>query len=213
MIVGGDADDIGIHRPRPRGDAAVRPGAGQDEAAGAVVAPAGPEAPGEACRDQGAEVAGGAAADEHAAGLRGQAGQVGEVAQRLVLGEHGTAPFQPRSGVDARRPDDQIEQHGGLRRGRGHERQEPRVIDRDARRRQDVGEHAQGLEPADAPRVDRVTGHRPQLGHGARPVQRGIHAHPVDGVAQDRLGEDFGRRIVQMHPRLGWLVHDGRVTR
>ena len=50
--------------------------------------------------------------------LGGQAGEVGDPAQRLVLGEHRAAALQPRAGVDARRADDEVEQDRRLGRRR-----------------------------------------------------------------------------------------------
>ena len=118
--------------------------------AGAVVAAVGALPPAVPGGDQRAEVAGGATADEHAAGVGGQAGEVGDVAQRLVLGEHRAAALQPRAGVDAGRADDEIEQDRRLGRCGRHERQEARVVDGDARRCEHVAEHPQRLEAADA---------------------------------------------------------------
>jgi hypothetical protein len=99
--------------------------------------------------DECAQVAGGPAADEHAAGSVREAGEVGDPAQRLVLGVDGAGALEPRSGVDARRTDHEVEQDRRLGRGRRHERQEAGVVDRDARRREHVAR-----TPA-APRVRR----------------------------------------------------------
>ena len=71
------------------------------------------------------------------------------------------------------------------------------MVDRDARRRQHVGEDAQRLEAADALRRDRPPGHGAQVGLGPGVVERRrIEAQPVDRVPHDGLGEDLGRVIV-----------------
>ena len=74
------------------------------------------------------------------------------------------------------------------------------MIDGDAGRRQHVAEDAQRLEPADPVGRDRLAGHRPQLGRGARPVERRrIEPDAVDGVPHDRLREHLGRGVVAVH--------------
>ena len=211
LVVGGDLHLVGVHRPACLGDAAVSALRADDEAAGSIepaLAPLPPPVPGS---DECAEVAGRATADEHAARRCRHAGQVGDVAQRLVLGEHGSATLHPRSGIDAGCADDEVEQDAGLGGGRRHERQEPRVVDRDARRGEHIAEHTQRLQPAEPTLGDGAPGHRRQLGKGAGAVERGLHPHPIDGVAHDGLREHFGGHVVQVHGcqsarRVEWLL-------
>src|SRR5690606_6191391 len=103
----------------------VRTGGGDDEASAAVVLAVRPVTPPPPRGDQRTEVARGPAADEHAAGRRWETHEVRDPAQRLVLGVYRAGALQPRPGVDARRPDDEVEQHRRLGRGGGYERQEP----------------------------------------------------------------------------------------
>ena len=101
-------------------------------------------------RDQRREVAGRAAAHEHAAGPVGEAGEVGEPAQRLVLRPDRAGAVDPPGGDRRRRPDDQVEEHGGLRGRAGHERHRRRVVGRDRGGREHLGPDPQGLLAADA---------------------------------------------------------------
>ena len=97
-------------------------------------------------RDQRRQVADRAARHEHAAGRRRQPGQVGDPAQRLVLGVDRAGALEPRSAVDARRPDDHVE---GRRRLGRRVRDEGQVA-RDDRR---TGRPARARRPtAAAPR-------------------------------------------------------------
>ena len=171
----------------------------QQQPAGAIERTAGLLPPAPAGGDQRAEVADRAAADEHAAGRGRQAGQVGDPPQRLVLGEDRAAALQPRSAVDARRADDEVEQDRRVRRGRRHERQEARMVDGDARRREHLGEHAQRLERRRCPsRRDRRPGQRRQLVGRPRAVERWrVEVDALNGVAHDRFGER-PRRVVRV---------------
>ncbi len=108
--IGRHRHDVGVHRPRRGGDRGVGAAGRHDQPARAVHRPVGSLPPAPARRDEGAQVAGRAATDEHAAGRRREAGEVGDPAQRLVLGVDGPAALQPRAAVDARRPDDEVEQ-------------------------------------------------------------------------------------------------------
>ena len=200
LFVGGHEHDIGIDRPGRRGHAGVRALAGQHQASRSIMRAIGSVTPAEPGGDQRAEVARRAAGDEHSAGRVGHADQVGDVAQRLVLGVDGAAALEPRPGVDARGPDHEIEQDRRLGRRRRHERQEPRMVDRDARRTEHVGEDSQRLEPADPFGGHGLADHRPQLGGRSGLVERRrVHPHALDGVSHDGLRQDLGRRIVTMH--------------
>ena len=144
LLVGLDGHDVCVHRPPGCRDRRVRPAGGDDQSARAVVPPSRAVAPAPTRGDdQRAEVAGRATADEHAAGLRREPGEVGDVAQRLVLGVDRAGALQPRTGVDARRADHEIEQDRRLRRSRGDEAEEPRVVDADARGREHLLEDPQ----------------------------------------------------------------------
>ena len=79
----------------------------------------------------------GAAGHEHAAGAGGQPGEVGDPAQRLVLGVDRAGALEPRAAVDGRGADDEVEQRAASVGRARDERQVPGVVDRDARR----GEH------------------------------------------------------------------------
>ncbi len=83
----------------------------------------------------------------------GQAGQVGDPAQGLVLGVHRAGALEPRAAVDRRRADHQVEQGRRLGRGRRHERQRPRVVLGDARRGQHLDPQPQRLGAAQARRA------------------------------------------------------------
>ena len=139
--------------------------------------------------DEAAQVARGAAGDEDPTGPRRQPREVGQPAEGLVLGEDRPGTLEPRPAVDRRGPHDEVEQDGGLGGRHRHEGQVRGMVDRDARRRQDISEHPEGLEPADPGIGDGVPGHGPQLGLGPRPVEgRRVHADPLHRVAQDRPG-------------------------
>ena len=199
-LVGRGEDEVGVHRPGGLGDRRVRPVAADDQASRAVVGAASVVSPLPAGGQQRRQVAGRAAADEHASGLGGKAGEVGDPAQRLVLGEHRAGSLDPRAGVDARRPDDKVEQDRRLGGRRRHEREVAWVVGGDARRGEHLAEDAQGFQPANPRRRDRTPDHRSQLGGRSRMVERRrLHPHAVDGVAHDRLREHFTGAVVAVH--------------
>ncbi len=199
LAVGGDLHFVGVHRAARLGDAAVRALGGDDESAGAIEPATCPLAPTPTGGDEGAEVAGGAAADEHATGRRRHAGQIGEVAQRLVLREDGSSTFHPRAGIDVGGAHHEVEQDGRLRGRCRHERQETRMVGRDAGGGEHLAEHAQRFQAAQAAFGDRAPRHRLQLGRCAGRIQRRLHAHPIDGVANDGLREHLHGGIVLVH--------------
>ena len=78
----------------------------------------------------------------------GQPDQVGDPAQRLVLGVHRARALEPRAAVDRRGPDDHVEERRRLRGRPRDERQVARVVDRDA----GLGQHLVEERPARARR-------------------------------------------------------------
>ncbi len=76
------------------------------------------------------------------------------------------------------------------------------MVDGDARRREDLAEHAERFEAAEPCRRDGDSGRLPEVtgGHGVIERRR-VHAHPVDRVANDRIGELLGRAVVRVHWR------------
>ena len=164
-------------------DATISPRVRSMRAVGAL-------APAEPGGDQRAEVAGRAAADEHAAGVGGQAGQVGDPAQRLVLGE------APR-----RRPPATTRRRCSTRRRRGRTGSTPRSArparttgTADGRRRCTPGPSTSAnTRSASRPPMpaggDRVAGHRRAARRGVRPLSSGggSQPHALDRVADDRL--------------------------
>ncbi len=201
-VVGGDAGDVGVHRPRRLDDGRVGATRRQQQPTAAIVDAACSLPPPPASGNERAEVPGRAAADEHAAGIRGHPGEVGDPPQRLVLGEDRAAALQPRPAVDARGADDEVEQDRRCRRCRRHEGQEPWVVDGDARRGEDIAEDPQRLEPADAGGRDRLAGRGAQLGERARAVERRrFELHPPRGVVDDRLGELGHPLVASVHGR------------
>ena len=156
--------------------------------------------PGLARRHQRRQVADRAAGDEAAAGRLRHAGQVGQPAQRLVLGVDRARPLQPAAAVDRRGADDQVEQRRQLGRGGRDERQVARVIDRHRGRRQRLGEDAQRLRGAEAVGSDRRAGLGGQLLAAARAVQRHrVQAQAVADVGEQGLGDPLGRIGVAVH--------------
>ncbi len=199
VCVGLDLEHVDVHHLGGRVDGGVRFVCGGDAQPRRPLAAALGQV-GVAGGDQRREIADRSAGDEAAAGLFGHTGQVGDPAQRLVLGVHRPGALQPAAAVDRRGADDQVEQRGGLRRSRRDERQVARVVDRHAR----IGEHfvedPQRLGPAQA-----LLGHcgadrSGQLGGCARTVQRyRVQPQPIARVGQDRLCQSLGHVGVAMH--------------
>ena len=131
----------------------------------------------------------------------GKPDEVGDPAQRLVLGEHGAGTLHPRAPVDRRRSDDEIEQDRRLGRCGGHEREEPGVVDRDARRCEHVGEQPERFEATDPVLGDGLTDAGLQILLRSRLVERRrVEVGALDGVADDRLGQALGGAVRAMHP-------------
>ncbi len=99
-------------------------------------------------RDQRRQVAERAALHEHPAGLRREAGQVGEPAQRLVLGVDGAGALEPGPAVDRRGADDEVEQAGRL----GRRRRDEGQVARDGRPRCRPWTARRRTAPGPAPR-------------------------------------------------------------
>ncbi len=157
------------------------------------------------------EVRGRATRDEHTAGLRWKPGEVGQPAQGLVLGERRAGTLEPRTSVDRRRADDEIEEHRRLGRCRGHEREEPRVVDRDRRRRERFGEHAERLRAPDPVRGDRSPGGGRELVGGSGAVEgRRIHPQPFECVFEDGPSERLRRLVEPVHGTLARLSRSER---
>ena len=204
-VVGLDPDELGVHDVAGRGDRAVRPGRGRDaERAHALGGPV----PGRRAGGvEGREVADGAARHEHPAGLRGHPDEVGDPAQRLVLGVDRARALEPGAGVDRGRPDDEVEHHGGVARRARDEGQVARVVGRQAGRREVLGEQPQRLEAAEALRGDRLADHRGERLRGRRPVERRLHPDALLGIRDDRLGERRELGVLVLLVRLP--VHGG----
>ena len=205
LLIGRHQYDICVDGPCSGTDTRMGPFAGQQQPTCPVVVASGSVPPSEARRDQRAEVPCRPTGHEHPTCRGGESDQVGDVAKCFVLGEHRTSAFEPRTSVDAGGADDEIEEDGRLGRCCRHERQESRVIDRDARRPEHVGEDPQCLKAADALRRHRLADHGAQLFGWSRLVERRrVHPHSLDGVAHHSLGQYLGRPIVTMHV---WIVH------
>ena len=150
--------------------------------------------------DQGRQVADRAAGHETAAGLVGHAGQVGDPAQRLVLGVHRARALEPAAAVDRGGAHHQVEQRGRLGRCGGDEGQIARVVDRHACVGEHLVEDAQRLGAAQPVGGDRLAHGRGQFGGRARTVQRHrVESQAVARVGQDRLGEPLGDVGIAMH--------------
>ena len=157
---------------------------------------------GVARRDEPGEVAGGAARDERASRSLRHPGQLAEPCQGLVLRVNGPGALRPAAPHDGGGSDEDVEQHRRLRRRPRDERREQRMIDRDRRRRQMLGEDAERLHPSDAVLGDGLADLAPKLLGRPRAVQgRGAHADAVDGVVDDRLCPGVHRLGVLVHPR------------
>ncbi len=157
---------------------------------------------GVARRDERGEVAERPALHEDAAGAGRQVGQLREPGERLVLREDRAGALEPRAAVDRRRRDDEVEEHGRLRRRGGHEGEEARVVDGDRRGREDVREDPQRLLPAEALRRDRAAGLGAQRVGVARPVEA---AGARAGCARARTGRPARRAVRSpacMHARM-----------
>jgi hypothetical protein len=146
------------------------------------------------------EVADGPALDERAAGLGWEPGEVGDPPEGLVLREDGARPLEPAAAVDRAGAHDEVEESGGLRGGRGDEREVARMVRGDDAGGHDIGEQPEGRLPAEPLLRDGPPGTRRDLARLVRPVERRVHPHTVARVAEDRLREALGLVGVAMHP-------------
>ena len=85
---------------------------------------------------QSREIAERPARHKGASGLRREAGEIGQPAQRFVLGVDRSGRFQPAAGVDPGGSHQQIEEDRDLRRRVGDEGEVARMVGRNRRRRQ-----------------------------------------------------------------------------
>ena len=199
-----DGEQVDVHHPRGVRDRRVRLGAARHHPATGSVQPAiGATGRGVVSRGhQSGQVAEGAALHEHPGRRRRQPGEVGQPAQRLVLGVDGAGTLQPRPAVDGRRAHDEVEQRGGLgRRGRD-ERQVPRVVHRDARTGQHLVEQPQHPLAPQAVPGDRLADLLVQLVVRPGTVQRDrVQPHPPARVVDDGHGQTLGVVVVPVHAR------------
>ena len=138
------------------------------------------------------QVADRAPVDEDPARLRGQAREIGDPPQCLVLGVDGAGALQPRAGIDRGRPHHHVEGGGLPGRRTGDEGQVTGVVGRQAGRRENVGEDVEGAGGAESGRGDRPARGLGQLGCARRPVERdGVERQALRGIRKD--GADGGR--------------------
>ena len=189
-LVGGDRQDVNVHHARRGLNARMR-GSACGEAPSRRAAAA--ARPGRVTRgDQGREVAGGAAGDEHATGRGGHARQVRDPSQGLVLGPHRARPLQPAAAVDRGRADREVEQHARLGRSARHEREVGGVVGRDRGGREHLRPHAERLLAADPAGGDRRPGPLGQLLSGGGAVQGNGLRDAVARVRDDRRRQRLG---------------------
>ena len=204
-VVGGDADELRVHDVAGRRDRRVRPGRGCHPVRPIARLRGG--ARGVPCSHQRREVADRPAGGEHPACARRHPDEVGDPAQRLVLGVHGTRALEPGAGVDRGRPDDEVEHHGGVTRRARDEGQVARVVGRQAGGGEVLREQTHGLDAAEPAGGDRLPDPRAQFGLGHRAVQRRGHAHPLLGVGHHRVGQC--RQLDVLVLLVGLPVHGG----
>ena len=152
------------------------------------------------CRDQRRQVGGRPAADEAPAGALGKTGQRRQPGEGLVLGGDRPGAAFPQAAEDARRADHQVEEVGRRRRSGGHVGQVHRVVHRPAGVHQHIAEQRQRGVAAEALRRDgALQGDRQLVGRAGAPggVFGGLQS--LDGVADDRLGEEVGALVPAVH--------------
>ena len=195
-----DDEQADVHHGRRRGDRRVRlVGAGHAQpcavraVAGTMGVPGG---------DERRQVADRAALHEAAGGRLRESGQAGQPLERLVLGVDRARRLHPRPGVDRRRADDEVEHHRELCRRSRDERQEARVVDRDDRGGEHVGEEPHRGLAAEAVLGDRGAGEPGQLVGGLRPVERHrVQPQAIAGVLERGPGDPLGLVGVAVHRR------------
>ena len=202
--VPGHADELGVHHLARGRDRAVGPaGRGHPPGPGAGRVPVPGGAPG---RDERGQVADRPTRHEHAAGALGHPHEVGDPPQGLVLRPDGARALEPGAGVDRARPDDEVEDDRGVARRARDEGQVARVVDRQARRGQLVGEHPHRLGAAEPCRGDRRAEGGVEVLLRARPVERRRHPDPVPGV-RGHGAEEVGQLLVGVGRVVGGGVH------
>ena len=178
----------------------MRTARGDHDSAHAIEATRRTQAPTMTSRDQCREIAGRSATHEYSAGRIREPGQVGQPTQGLVLGEGGSGPFEPRTGVDAARRHDHVEDHrclGGRARNEG---KKTWMIDRDARRCENVDEQLQRTIATNAVGGDGLAHGRQQFVVRLRCVERHrIHPDAIERVLQRAIGEMRDQGVVSMH--------------
>ena len=132
--------------------------------------------------------------------LRGQPGEVGEPAQRLVLGVHRARALEPAAAVDRAGAEQQLDVGGGGRRRRRDEREVARMVDRDGQRQQHVAEAPQRLLRAEALGGHGRAGQRRDLGRRQRAAELGrVLREPLQRGLQHVLAERAQLRRELVH--------------
>ena len=200
-----DAEHVDVHDARGRVDRRVGLG-GRDHRPPSGRRTVQPRARRVAGGDERREVADRSALDERAARFGRHSRQIGDPAQRGVLGMDGSGAFQPAPGVDRGRIDDEVEQRCRSGRRGGDEREKARMVDRDARGRELVREQGEGGRASDPVLGDRPAGAPVELLGRARTVERRrVELQAVSREVENRPGELL--RLV------GVLVHGPESTR
>ncbi len=186
-----DLEQLRVHHPAGGRDRGVHR-VGGDHRSGVRLRGTSTAADRLASGDQGGEVGRGPTGHEHATRVPGQPGDVGEPAQRLVLGIDRPRRVEPRRCDDARRRDDLVEQDRG-RRGRVRdEREVRRMIGRHAGGPQHLAPHAQGLVAAETRGGHGALGRGRQLLEGSWAAQRRGPREPRPNVGVDRGEQPVG---------------------
>ena len=110
------------------------------------------------------------------------------------------APFEPTAAVEGRSAHDEVEQAARRRGGTRDEREVPRMVYRQARRRQGFGEDPKGALAAHAVLGDRLACGGLQLGRRPRAVEgRWPEVETLCRVGEDAGGERFGGFVPFVH--------------
>ncbi len=151
---------------------------------------------------------------EAAAGVRREPGEVGEEAQRLVLGVHRARRLQPGDPAHRRCGHDHVEEQGRLGGCSRDEREEARAVARDDRRgdhvakllHHDLGVVAASADEARCARVEII---------GLEPVVEGdgIEAQAFVGVLGHRARDARRQFVVAMHHAHGTAERVARRVR
>ncbi len=150
--------------------------------------------------DEGRQVRGRTALDEHAARAGGQAREVAQEAQRLVLGVHRARRLDPRDPGDRRARHDHVEQERRLRRRGRDECEEARAVARDDRGRQHVAVEREHLFRLVAGRVDRARcAGRQLVGIDAVVERDRVEREPLAHVREHGVGGAAGSLVESVH--------------